>query len=66
MGYGEQQIRDLEATVNDVDCDLVLIATPIDLSSLLRIAKANMRIGYRLVEQGDELRKATEKAANTS
>jgi predicted GTPase len=66
MGYGEQQIMDLEATVNAVDCDLVLIATPIDLSGLLSIAKANMRIGYRLVEQGDELREAIEKAAITS
>lgn len=66
MGYGEQQIADLEATVNAVDCDLVLIATPIDLSGLLCIAKANMRIGYRLVEQGDELREAIEKAAITS
>ncbi len=66
MGYGEQQIRDLEATVNAVDCDLVLIATPIDLSGLLRIARPNMRIGYRLVEQGDELQKAIEKAAITS
>jgi predicted GTPase len=66
MGYGEQQISDLEATVNAVDCDLVLIATPIDLSGLLRIAKPNMRIGYHLVEQGDELRAAIEKAAITS
>ena len=66
MGYGEQQIRDLEATVNAVDCDLVLIATPIDLSGLLRIARPNMRIGYRLAEQGDALQKAIEKAAITS
>jgi len=31
MGYGDEQIRDLETTVNAVDCDLVLVATPIDL-----------------------------------
>ena len=54
MGYGEAQIRDLEATVNAVDCDLVLVATPIDLTRLITINKPNMRIGYRLAEEGDE------------
>ncbi|MDH3954093.1 MAG: GTPase, partial [Gammaproteobacteria bacterium] len=37
---------DLEATVNAVDCDLVLIATPIDLTRLIDIGKPHMRIGY--------------------
>ena len=55
MGYGEAQIRDLEATVNAVDCDLVLVATPIDLTRLITINKPNMRIGYRLAEEGDAL-----------
>jgi predicted GTPase len=55
MGYGEQQVRDLEATVNAVDCDLVLIATPIDLTHLMTIDKPHMRIGYRLEEEGDSL-----------
>ena len=54
MGYGEAQIRDLEATVNGVDCDLVLIATPIDLTRLITINKPSMRIGYRLAEEGNE------------
>ncbi len=53
-GYGEAQIRDLEATVNAVDCDLVLIATPIDLTRLITIDKPSMRIGYRLAEEGNE------------
>ncbi len=53
MGYGEQQIRDLEATVNAVDCDLVLVATPIDLTRLISINKPVMRILYRLDEEGD-------------
>ncbi len=48
MGYGEQQIRDLEETVNAVDCDLVLVATPIDLTRLINIEKPHMRIGYSL------------------
>ena len=37
MGYGDQQIKDLEDTVNAVDCDLVLVATPIDLTRLIEI-----------------------------
>jgi predicted GTPase len=55
MGYGEAQIRDLEATVNAVECDLVLAATPIDLTRLITINKPSMRIGYRLEEEGNEL-----------
>ncbi|MDH3275071.1 MAG: GTPase [Gammaproteobacteria bacterium] len=58
MGYGEEQVRDLEATVNAVDCDLVLIATPIDLTHLMSIDKPHMRIGYRLEEEGDALENA--------
>ena len=48
MGYGDAQISDLEATVNDVDCDLVLVATPIDLTRLIDIDKPYMRISYGL------------------
>ena len=48
MGYGDQQIKDLEDTVNAVDCDLVLVATPIDLTRLIEIEKPSMRIGYSL------------------
>ena len=48
MGYGETQIRDLEKTVNAVECDLVIVATPIDLTRLLTIERPHMHIGYRL------------------
>ncbi len=48
MGYGEIQIRDLEATINAVDCDLVLVATPTDLTRLVNIERPSMRIGYFL------------------
>lgn len=61
MGYGDAQIRDLEATVNAVDCDLVLVATPIDLTRLIDINKPHMRIGYRLDEQGDALVEAVKR-----
>jgi predicted GTPase len=52
MGYGAAQIRDLEDTINAVDCDLVLVATPIDLTRLINIDKPSMRIRYSL-EPGD-------------
>ena len=48
MGYGEAQVRDLETTVNAADCDLVLVATPIDLTRIIYIDKPYMRIGYSL------------------
>lgn len=64
MGYGEQQVRDLEATINAVDCDLVIVATPIDLTRILKIDKPFVRVGYRLEEQGDEFVNAVARAAN--
>jgi predicted GTPase len=64
MGYSEAQVRDLEATVNAVDCDLVLVATPIDLTRLITIAKPHQRIGYRLEEEGDALCDAVKKAVS--
>jgi len=46
MGYGPQQIRDLEATIRAAECDLVLCATPIDLPRLLQIDKPTLRVRY--------------------
>jgi predicted GTPase len=46
MGYGEAQTRDLEATIRATDCDLVLVATPIDLTRLVDIDQPHMRIRY--------------------
>ena len=62
MGYGEAQVRDLEATINAVDCDLVIVATPIDLTRILKINKPFLRIGYRLEEEGDGLINAVSEA----
>ena len=53
MGYGEQQIRDLEETINAVDCDVVIIGTPIDLTKLIKIQKPVVRVTYELEEIGD-------------
>ncbi len=52
MGYGDQQIRDLETTINNTPCDAVVIATPIDLSRIVKINKPTVKIGYELQEIG--------------
>ena len=52
MGYGAQQVKDLESTINKVICDSVIIATPIDLNRLIRIRKPNTRVYYDLQEIG--------------
>ncbi len=48
MGYGAAQLRDLEATINQVPCDLVLVATPIDLARLIHIRHPSQRVRYEL------------------
>jgi predicted GTPase len=50
MGYGKKQMTELERTINAVDCDLVLVGTPIDLARLLHIDKPTMRVRYELDE----------------
>jgi predicted GTPase len=52
MGYGEEQIKDLEATINATDCDAVVIGTPIDLGRIAAIAKPHTRVTYDLEEIG--------------
>ena len=53
MGYGEQQLKDLEATINAVDCEAVVIATPMDLNRIIKINKPNTRVYYDLQEIGE-------------
>ncbi len=52
MGYGPQQIRELEQTIGRVDCDLVVIATPVDLRRLIRIAQPTVRVRYDVEDHG--------------
>ncbi|HET8647987.1 MAG TPA: cyclic 2,3-diphosphoglycerate synthase [Vicinamibacteria bacterium] len=52
MGYGEQQMRDLEATVDRTPADLVLVATPVDLRRVIKLSKPAQRVGYELQEIG--------------
>jgi len=53
MGYGDKQIRDLEATINRVPCDVVIIGTPIDLKRIIKIKKPALRVTYELEEIGE-------------
>ena len=53
MGYGDEQVADLEKTINAVDCDAVVIGTPIDLNRIVKIDKPNVRVKYELQEIGE-------------
>jgi len=52
MGYGDEQISDLEKTINGTDCDSVIIATPIDLGRIIKINKPSVKVDYDLQEIG--------------
>jgi predicted GTPase len=52
MGYGDEQIRELEATIARVPCDVVVVGTPIDLNRVIEIGKPVVRARYELQEIG--------------
>lgn len=52
MGYGDQQLKDLETTINNTDCDAVVIGTPIDLNRIINIKRPSTRVWYDLQEIG--------------
>jgi predicted GTPase len=52
MGYGEQQVKDLQETINKVPCDVVVIGTPIDLNRIIEIKQPTARVTYELQEIG--------------
>ena len=52
VGYGDEQVRDLEATIRRVPCDLVIVATPVDLTRIIRIDTPMVRVRYELQEIG--------------
>jgi predicted GTPase len=52
MGYGEAQMKDLEATINGSDADLVIVGTPIDLTRVIKLKKPYQRVRYELQEIG--------------
>jgi predicted GTPase len=52
MGYGVEQMRELGETINNTPCDLVLVATPIDLRRVVEINRPSQRVRYELQEIG--------------
>ncbi|MBN2781317.1 MAG: GTPase [Candidatus Marinimicrobia bacterium] len=52
MGYGERQMKDLEKTIENTECDAVVIGTPIDLRRVIRIKQPSVRVTYDLQEIG--------------
>jgi predicted GTPase len=52
-GYFAEQLKDLEATIQRTPCDLVLVATPIDLSRLITIPQPVLRVTYRIEDWGE-------------
>ncbi|MFZ2285613.1 MAG: cyclic 2,3-diphosphoglycerate synthase [Bacteroidales bacterium] len=52
MGYGKEQLKDLETTINNTDCDSVVIGTPIDLNRIINIKLPSTRVWYDLQEIG--------------
>jgi predicted GTPase len=52
-GYFPEQLKDMEATIQQAPCDLVLVATPIDLSRLIKIPQPVLRVSYRIENWGE-------------
>ena len=52
MGYGEEQVRELAATLNGCDADVVVIGTPVDLRQVMVLDKPAVRVRYELAERG--------------
>jgi predicted GTPase len=51
MGYSERQLRELEETIRRTPCDVVVVATPIDLGRIIQISKPTVRVTYDVVER---------------
>jgi len=52
MGYSERQIKELEDTINKIDCDAVVIGTPVNLQKFIKIDKPSVRVSYEIREIG--------------
>ena len=53
VGYGPSQIKELEATINRVECDLVVFGTPVHLTRILSINKPALRVEYEYRDHGE-------------
>jgi len=66
MGYSDAQRHELEETINRTPCDLVLVATPVDLGRILHLNKPSLRVNYEIEERtqpglGEILKRFTER-----
>jgi predicted GTPase len=52
MGYGQEQVQELEQTIDNTPCDLVIVATPVDLRRVVKIDKPSQRVRYEIQEIG--------------
>ncbi|MDH5715831.1 MAG: GTPase, partial [Candidatus Aminicenantes bacterium] len=52
LGYGDEQMKELEEIINQIDCDLVIVGTPIDLGRWLKLKHPSLRVRYDLKEIG--------------
>ena len=52
MGYGRRQVEDLQETINRIRCDLVLVATPVDLARMMTLGKPTIRVRYGYQDHG--------------
>ena len=55
LGYGDEEIADLQATIRRVPCDAVVIGTPIDLTRILAVEQPTVRVAYEFAERGERL-----------
>ncbi len=53
MGYGDKQVKELEDTIANIDCDIIISGTPIDIRRVVKTDKEIVRVGYYLQEIGD-------------
>ncbi len=51
MGYGDQQVRELEETIKRVECDVIVVATPIDIRRIVKLDKPAVRVSYEVEER---------------
>jgi len=64
MGYSDKQIAELEESINNVDCDVVLVGTPFDLGRLLDVDKPTVRVRYAVEEKNVQFRDVLEDHAD--
>lgn len=53
MGYGDKQVKELEETLNKIECDLILAGTPIDLNKVIKVNKPIVRVRYEYQDKGE-------------